>query len=61
MFKVTFCLIHFEYLDKKHKKYLALSHQTKSLLCKSETSQALESPSFTFFGLSLLSRTIQLS
>ena len=33
--------MHFEYLDKKDKKYLALFDKIKSLLCKGETSHIL--------------------
>ena len=54
-FKVTFFLIHFEYLDKRDKKYLAPFEQIKALCCKSEISQTLERPFSAFFSLGRLS------
>ena len=53
-------MIHFEYLDKKDKNYLALFDQIKSLLSLTFTSQTLESSSSTFSNLGLLSRIINL-
>ena len=60
LFKANFFMIHFDYLDKKDKNYLALFDQIKSMLSLTFTSETLGSSSSAFSNPGLLSQTINL-